>query len=162
MPKQPYSHPHLNYDDLARLLLKRGMRGDFHTIRHHLENVGYQRLQGYWGTNAQGQIRTDFDTVWTQYCFDRQMRQLLLDAVERIEIAVRSKLVHYFCESYGAFGYLNLNNFHKVQPVQWQKWVDKLDDSAQKSSLAKPPPLEITQETQFYERTRTYLRHDCH
>lgn len=135
MSKQPYSHPFLSYDDLTRLLLKRGMRGDFNAIKQYLEDVGYQRLQAYWGTNAQGQIRSDFDTVWAQYCFDRQLRLLLLDAIERIEIAVRNKLVHYFCESYGAFGYLDLNNFHKVQQFKWQKWVDKLNEAANKSSL---------------------------
>ena len=43
------------------LLIQRGMRGDFHVIRQRLEDVGYQRLQAYWGTTAQGQIRTDFD-----------------------------------------------------------------------------------------------------
>ena len=57
MPQQPYSHPFLSYDDLARLLIQRGMRGDFHVIRQRLEDVGYQRLQAYWGTTAQGQIR---------------------------------------------------------------------------------------------------------
>ena len=65
MPKQPYSHPFLDYDALTRLLLSRGMRGDYNTIKECLENVGYQRLQAYWGTNAQGQIRTDFDSIWT-------------------------------------------------------------------------------------------------
>ena len=135
MPQQPYSHPFLSYDDLARLLIQRGMRGDFHVIRQRLEDVGYQRLQAYWGTTAQGQIRTDFDTIWGQYCFDRQMRLMLLDAIERIEVAVRNRLVHYFCEAYGPFGYLNINNFHNIKPDKWQKWVDKLDEAAQKSSL---------------------------
>ena len=108
MPQQPYCHPFLSYDDLTRLLIQRGMQGDFHVIRQRLEDVGYQRLQAYWGTTAQGQIRTDFDTIWGQYCFDRQMRLMLLDAIERIEVAVRNRLVHYFCEASGAFGYLKL------------------------------------------------------
>jgi abortive infection bacteriophage resistance protein len=135
MPGQPYSHPFLNYDELTRLLLSRGMRGDYNTIKECLENVGYQRLQAYWGTNTQGQIRADFDSIWTQYCFDRQIRLLLIDAIERIEISVRNKLVHYYCESYGAFGYLDINNFHKVQLSQWQKWQDKINDAAKKSSM---------------------------
>lgn len=135
MSGQPYSHPFLNYDELTRLLLSRGMRGDYNTIKECLENVGYQRLHAYWGTNTQGQIRADFDSIWTQYCFDRQIRLVLIDAIERIEIAVRNKLVHYFCELYGAFGYLNINNFHKVQLSQWQKWLDKMNESAKKSSM---------------------------
>lgn len=63
------------------------------------------------------------------------MRLMLLDAIERIEVAVRNRLVHYFCEAYGPFGYLNINNFHNIKPDKWQKWVDKLDEAAQKSSL---------------------------
>lgn len=108
MPQQPYSHPFLSYDELTRLLIQRGKRGDFSVIKRRLEDVGYQRLQAYWGTTDDGQIRTDFDTIWAQYCFDRQIRLMLLDAIERIEVAIRNRLVHYFCETSGAFGYLKL------------------------------------------------------
>ena len=63
MPQQPYSHPFLSYDDLARLLIQRGMRGDFHVIRQRLEDVGYQRLQAYWGTKPKDR----FEQILIQY-----------------------------------------------------------------------------------------------
>ena len=135
MPKPSYHHPFLSYEALTRLLLSRGMTGDFHRIRQKLEDVGYQRLQPYWEISAQGRIRTDFDTVWGLYCFDRQLRLQLLDAIERIEVAVRNRLVHYFCEIYGPFGYLDINNFHRVDTSKWKLWTDKLDSTAAKSSL---------------------------
>lgn len=135
MPKPSYSHPFLNYDALTRLLLSRGMVGDFNRIRQKLEDVGYQRLQPYWEMSAQGRIRTDFDFVWDLYCFDRQLRLKLLDAIERIEVAIRNRLVHYFCAIYGPFGYLDINNFHRVDAAKWKLWTDKLDSTAAKSSL---------------------------
>lgn len=135
MIKEPYNHPFLGYEALAAMLIQRGMRGDKEIILQRIEDVGYQRLQAYWGTDSQGLIHVHIDDVWTQYCFDRQIRLALLDAIERIEVAVRNRLVHCYCEEYGPFGYLEPVNFGKTDVESWERWVSKLHKSARNSSL---------------------------
>ncbi len=157
MPGKPvYNLPFKSYSQLTTLLQQRGMAGDAALIQKRLEDVGYQRLQAYWSTTSQGRICADIDTVWTQYCFDRQVRLLLLDAIERIEVAVRNRLVHYFCEAYGPYGYLKPGNFPSIanqntrqgatRPGRasnrqdklrndYKKWRKKLYHAAQASTL---------------------------
>ncbi len=124
----------MSYRDLAALLLQRGMVGDVREIQQRLEDVGYQRLQAYW-SDRQSLQGINFDDVWTQYCFDRQIRLVLMDAIERIEVAVRSRLVHCFCEAYGPFGYLDHQNFTNCTLSDHAIWLKKLDAGARKSSL---------------------------
>ncbi len=50
---------------------------------------------------------TSFDAVWNHYLFDRKLRLLFMDAIERIEVALRSRLVDYYTRSHSPFDYLN-------------------------------------------------------
>lgn len=68
---------------------------------HYLNNVGYYRLSGYWwsmladkATHAFKIIST-FDNVIAIYNFDKELRLLLFEVIESIEIALRNKLIHY-------------------------------------------------------------------
>lgn len=71
-----------------------------------LERIGYYRLSGYWFPfrdsvpGADGPLvgdhfrpNTDFGTIVDLYVFDKRLRLLLLDAIERIEIALRVQVV---------------------------------------------------------------------
>lgn len=133
MKKLPYNHPFLSYDDLTSLLIERGMSGSRAVIKQKLMEVGYQRLSAYWltFTDAKGNIPVDFGYVWQIYCFDRQIRALLLEAIERIEVAVRNRLVHYFADEYGAFGHLLHQNFPRSATSEWQTWHNKQQIAAQ-------------------------------
>lgn len=50
---------------------------------------------------------TQFELVWNHYAFDRQFRLLMMDAVERVEISVRTRMVNMLAMKTGAFGYLD-------------------------------------------------------
>ncbi len=54
-----------------------------------------------------------FDKVYRIYEFDRKLRNLLLTALEVIEISLRARLAHFHSEKYGPQGYLNASNFNK-------------------------------------------------
>ncbi len=135
MKKTPYTHPFLSYDDLAALLIHRGMHGKQALIKQRIMEVGYQRLSAYWlpFTDIHGNIPVDFEYVWQIYCFDSQIRALLMDAIERIEVAVRNRLVHFFAEEYGAFGYLVHRNCPKALASDWQIWYNKQQMAAHSS-----------------------------
>lgn len=94
-------------DQQIELLLSRGMIiSDTDKAKRYLKNIGYYRLSGYWyqfrATSYQQskdkidakvddkfRAGTKFDYIVDLYVFDKRLRLLLLDAIERIEIALR-------------------------------------------------------------------------
>lgn len=102
-------------DQLA-LLKSRGLQVDDETAAlDYLARIGYYRLSGYWyplreidkaESAAQNKpIRTDnfianshFEDVVKLYVFDKRLRLLALDALERIEMAIRVDVAHLLGE----------------------------------------------------------------
>jgi abortive infection bacteriophage resistance protein len=100
--------------------------------------------------------------VWRRYNFDRRLRIILLDAIERIEVAVRTRFVYHFVQRHGPFGYLeqkNLPGFKKR--ALWKRCWRSL------KSLAKLKGLERSEHRLWLgkllnEKTRasdTFVKH---
>jgi abortive infection bacteriophage resistance protein len=96
--KQPYTKPALSIPKQIDKLIAHGMVvPDRDIAAHVLQHISYYRLSVYWlpFENAKGQAGprfkpdTQFPTVLALYEFDRKLRLLMLDAVERIEVALR-------------------------------------------------------------------------
>jgi abortive infection bacteriophage resistance protein len=111
--KKPFS-----IADQIALLKERGMLfKDEQSAIHFLKNISYYRLKGYWwGLQVDYTLHTFkpntyFEDVIECYNFDRQLRLVLFDAIERIEIALRTKMIHHLSLSYGSLWYLNSNLF---------------------------------------------------
>jgi len=68
---------------------------------HYLSNISYYRLAGYWWPMQADKVNhtfksgSRFENVIALYNFDRELRILLFDVIERIEIALRSKLIYH-------------------------------------------------------------------
>lgn len=99
-----------------------GLEGEAKLICRRIEAVGYYRLSPYWRyyriIAKQNALRpnTHIDQVWELYTFDRQLRLFALDALERVEVGIRSELVQANVEESGPFGYsqaTNINFHHK-------------------------------------------------
>lgn len=95
---------------------------------HYLRYINYFRLTGYMKsfTNDKDQFRenTTFEDVINLYNFDRKLRLLCLDAIERIEIALRSTMVNCLAVSNGAFWHLNSDNFsHEEEHAEIVKHI---------------------------------------
>jgi abortive infection bacteriophage resistance protein len=102
LTRVPFSKPARGLEDQAILLASRGLvfenwAGAF----DHLENIGYYRFTGYsrpfriGGTGPDSEnfkVGTTFDTVHDRYIFDRKLRLIAMEGVEKIEIAVRASL----------------------------------------------------------------------
>ena len=104
-----FTKPPLTFEEQADLLLSRGMQGDRADIIRRLSSVSYYRLSGYWYPcrlpNDKFRPGTTFRGAWDHYVFDRKLRLLVMDAVERIEVTVRTRLSFYQAHSFGPFGY---------------------------------------------------------
>jgi abortive infection bacteriophage resistance protein len=97
---------------------------------HKLKHIGYYRLSAYMKfyqvEGDQYKPKTDFEDVLELYTFDRELKLLLFDAVERIEIALRSNLVHLASVRHGAFWYMNEELF-----------LDRFDSEKHKAFVRK-------------------------
>lgn len=115
----------------------RDMRGDPKEIAEKLNFVSYYRLTGYSfpfrGENDQFLPGTTFETVWRRYTFDRQLRLLLMDAIERIEIAFRTQLACHHSMTHGPFGYTEQASFPKLDEEGFQKFFSKIVSEIERS-----------------------------
>ncbi len=128
-----YKKDPLRYGEQADLLISRGLLADRNNLIESLKNVNYYRLSGYLypyrDNNGGSDVfiqDTSFEDVWRHYTFDRRLRFLLMDAVERVEVSLRSRLVYYFVHKHGPFGYLSLNNFPNLEEEYFIKFIDSL------------------------------------
>lgn len=104
-------------DSIAQIALLRS-RGlivsDEARAKHYLKFIGYYRLAGYAlpfqiNHNQDGShqfvANTNFEDVLDLYIFDRKLRLLVTDELERIEVAFRSELSQSMSEAFGPHWY---------------------------------------------------------
>jgi len=111
-----FAKPSLTIDQQIAHLKMQGMTvADAALARRWLQHVSYYRLSAYWlpFEHPKGQAGprfkngTSFKLVTELYEFDRQLRLLVLDAIERIEVGVRGAWAYELAHQGGAHGYLN-------------------------------------------------------
>jgi len=140
--------PWKSFEDQLDLLKKRGLLVDNEPAAlDYLQRIGYYRLSGYWYTfrqlnenNGAGQnhrldqfmANSHFKDAVDLYVFDKKLRLLALDALERIELAVRVDIAHMLGET-NTYAHENPAMFHgnfaKKQnyqgQTQHQLWLGK-------------------------------------
>jgi abortive infection bacteriophage resistance protein len=110
--------PAYSIADQITLLKQRGMlfRNEAQAT-HFLSNISYYRLKGYWWDTQTDktlhlfQPNTYFEDIIERYNFDRHLRLILFDAIERIEIALRTKMIYHLSLIYGGLWYLDPSLF---------------------------------------------------
>jgi len=104
--------------------------------------INYYRLSAYWypfrkkdeGGQILSQFRDNvkFDEIIELYEFDRHLRLLLIDAIERIEVAVRTHVSYVLAHEYGAFAHTSSDNFHPK--FRHSEWLTKVEEETERSS----------------------------
>ncbi len=134
-----YAKPALSFEQQADQLLNRGFQADRARLIETLSRVSYYRLSAYWHpfkrpdeSFAPG---TTLEKVWRRYTFDRQLRLLVMDAIERVEVAVlRTLMVEHHARKYGPFGYRDARNFRpEFAGLDHQRMVDEIDQATSRS-----------------------------
>lgn len=144
--KDGYSKPWMSYREQLDQLMARGMTvTDEPKALEYLERVGYYRLSGYWypfrerievcyldsatcGKPKKVKVDrvplddfrpgTTFQNAVDLYVFDKKLRLLALDALERIEIALRVDISHGLGRQ-DKFAYLQPGFFHESFAVDF-------------------------------------------
>jgi len=133
-----YSKDPLTFEAQADKLLSRGLAADRGELIHRLKAVSYYRLSGYLhpfrqAGSDQYREETHLKVVWDRYCFDRRLRVLILDAIERIEVSAKTKLVYHFSHRHGTFGYLDDRNLPKLPIAEYLEWRVSLEEETRRS-----------------------------
>lgn len=113
---RPFTKPATTFAQQILYLCDQGMA--IHNVaraEHWLRHVSYYRLSAYWlsfehpkGTVGPRFVAgTDFNMIIALYEFDRHLRLLLLDAIERIEVAIRSNWAYTLAHNGGPHSYLH-------------------------------------------------------
>ena len=119
-----YPKPALTIDEQCELLQARGMViENLAEAKHALYHINYYRLRAYWlpfeirsdDSSHQFEQGTRFEEVIRLYTFDRQLRLLLLDATERLEVSFRTTWAYQLAQFAGAHAHLELSLFNDEQ-----------------------------------------------
>ncbi len=112
------SKPARSISEQIALLKSRNMLfNDEQEAEHFLRNISYYRLKGYWWdmqldkTTHALKPNTYFEDIIERYNFDRHLRLILFDAIERIEVALRTKMINHLSMSYGGLWYKDASLF---------------------------------------------------
>ena len=108
-----YTKPALTFEEQIALLKSRGLViDDEQRATRHLSNVSYYRMSAYMlsfkkldaNENVLDEFEegTTWDNVYDLYKFDRKLRLLIFDAIERIEIALRTQVIYQLSHKYGS------------------------------------------------------------
>lgn len=151
----PYTKPYLTLDQQVALLQGRGMGiQDVPKAKHYLQRLGYYRLSGYWYPFRQSQISTagitvldafrdgtEFRHAVDLYVFDKKLRLLMMDALERIEVAIRVDISSVL-GAHDTFAHRKPNLLHgnftkkndpKTGNTYYADWLRRFDDLAVRS-----------------------------
>jgi abortive infection bacteriophage resistance protein len=115
-----YRKEHKTFDKQLQLLKDRDLviSNDAYVLIK-LQHINYYRLSAYFlpyqhHKNSQNKNKflpnTTFENIIKLYYFDTELRKIIFEAIEAIEVYLRTQISYYHAEAYGAFGYLDINN----------------------------------------------------
>jgi abortive infection bacteriophage resistance protein len=131
--------PSKSIQEQIELLQSRGMQfKEIKNAHHFLNTISYYRLKGYWWEMQNDKVNHHFESgsyfedVIDLYNFDRNFRLILFNAIERIEIALRTKLIFHLSQSYGPHWYILPSIFK--DPKRYTSFLGKINLDMSNSS----------------------------
>lgn len=122
-----YTKGPLTFEMQIELLKSRGLSvPDEKRAANYLSNINYYRLSAYMlPLKMQGTDRfiegTTFDDILDLYLFDRELRLLVFDVIERIEIAFRTQMSYQLSFHGGPYWFEDRSYFRDTG-----RWVNQL------------------------------------
>ena len=120
------------------ILKQRGLIiNDEQDAMRHLGNIGYFRLASYWRLFEADKINhifkpnSRFETVLTLYEFDSELKLLVFAAIQKLEVALRSKVNQHFATKFGPFWFMDENLF--IKKTTYKKNIATLREEVSRS-----------------------------
>jgi len=173
MTKNIYSKPFISSQIQIELLKSRGLKiANENKALYLLENIGYYRFSGYWyplladKKNHVFKANATFEMAFNLYKFDHELRKLMNSELEKIEIAVRTKMARILSLTHNAFWIEDASLFSN-QTI-YRSTIDKIREEIDRSdeefilsfktkySNPFPPSFILLETTSFGTLSRLY------
>jgi len=116
-----YNKAAFTIDEQIAQLTARGLEiNEEDNCEHFLTHISYYRLAGYWWPMQADKEQhifkpnSKFSDVINLYNFDRELRILLFDVIEKIEISLRSKLIYHLSHEFDPWWFQNTDLFINI------------------------------------------------
>jgi abortive infection bacteriophage resistance protein len=133
-----YSKTSTTIQQQIDLLQQRGLIiKDTAQAEHFLSNISYYRLAGYWWPMQSDKVshtfkpNSKFEEVVALYNFDRELRILIFDVIERIEIGFRTRMIFHLSHEFDPWWFQDLTLF--IDPRELVKTLNTLSDEIGRS-----------------------------
>lgn len=122
----------LTLNEQLEKLKSRGLTiNDHNKAKYYLSNISYYRLRAYTypfqdnsDPNHPFLVDISFEDIINIYVFDRHLRLIIFNIIEKIEVAIRTKIIYYYSLIYGSHWYENPIHFKDHQ--NFNKNINKL------------------------------------
>ena len=169
-----YTKQPIDYPQQIQLLKKRGLIiKDENQALEQLRIISYFRLANYLCPMEQDKENyifkphSTFENALTLYYFDKELRALMFTAIQSIEIALRTKIIHYVSMRYGAFWFTDIqlcsnqqmfaeNLNHIQQELKRSKEDFILEHFAKYTTPIFPPVWKILEVVSFGTLSKMY------
>lgn len=156
-------------------LINRGLIiSDQYFAIQQLSHISYYRLAGYWWPMQYDKVnhlfkpQSIFEDVIALYNFDRELRLLIFNIIERIEISIRTKLIYHLSHEFDPWWFQNSELFkdpiaHKLSLDALEKEVRRSKDEFIKKHFTKhaddhrlPPSWKTLEQASFGTLSKLY------
>ena len=111
-----YTKQPIDYSQQIQMLKERGLIfQDEKEALEQLRIISYFRLANYLRPMEEDKVshifksESYFENALNLYYFDKELRALIFTAIQSIEIALRTKIIHYVSLKYGAFWFADIS-----------------------------------------------------
>ena len=133
-----YTKMPIDIPEQISILKNRGLViGDATTALLHFSDISYFRLASYWKTfeidSASHELvtGTSLHDVLSLYAFDQELRGVIFAAIQDIEIALRTRIIHHFSMAFRAFWVMNDVLFNDIKI--FQRCLSSLQNEVERS-----------------------------
>lgn len=134
-----FSKGSLSFEHQLDQLIERGLQvDDKKSAASYLNHINYYRLGTYWWSYIDDhqahtfKAGTTFEQILNLYVFDRELRLLVLDAIERIEVSLRTQWAFHLSKKYGSHAHLDKEAFNKK--FEHDEFIENLQKEIQRTS----------------------------
>jgi len=126
-----YEKPALSFENQIVKLKSKGLTfKDVKKAKDNLKNINYYRLSSYFIPfyklrTKKFRKNTTFQDILEVYIFDKNLRKIVFSCIEKIEISIRSRIVHKYSMNKGSHWHLKDTPFDKYENyVLFQKSIN--------------------------------------
>lgn len=170
-----YDKDILTFREQLALLEERGLFiDDWQQAEQFLTRVSYYRLSGYWWSLQEDTLTHEFEEgvsfeeIIKRYTFDRKLRLIVFDAIERIEIALRTSLIYFLSHETQDWNWFenlalfkNEDHFHDIidsieRELTQTKLIFIREHNRKYGNVKRPPSLKTLEVTSLGTLSKLY------